>query len=383
MSTASADIPAEAAAEAVPGLADEDPDDAFDADDPAPGEAARGGSLMQDLADVLRGAGLEVKEVDGWKQRQRGGAGYSAARPLGIIIHHTASPASWDGKRDVDYMTFQCENKPLANLYLDRRGRWWVLAAGATNTNDKGGPWRNIPENGANSRVLGIEAGNDGVGEVWPEVMQESYVRGVVALAEAYRIRTEDVLSHHEWAPRRKMDPAGPSRFSKGRNPWDMARFRAEVASRRGQPDPPPRPDPRPAPVVDISTRYVVQPGDTWWGIAEKTLGDARKNWPILAAANGGPERVLRPGDVLTVPGKGPAIPTFPGVARLGDRGAVVLAWQEALIRRGVIKDDPANRDRHYGGGMQGAIRRLQRSWGWADADGTADERTWQRLHAS
>lgn len=381
MTIPSADIPDEAFVEAVPGFADDDPDDAFDAADESKGpEAAPGGALLQDLADVLRRAGLEVKEVDGWKHRRRGGAGYSTARPLGIIIHHTASRASFDGAPDAEYMTFHCENKPLANLYLDRSGRWWVLAAGATNTNGKGGPWGRIPENGANSRVLGIEAGNDGVGEVWPDVMQESYLRGVVALADAYDIDTNDVLSHREWAPLRKVDPAGPSRFSRGNQPWDMNRFRAEVAARRGNVDPLPPPPPPPPPDV---TQYVVRPGDTWWGIAAKLLGDPRRNWSVLADANGGPGRVLRPGDVLVVPSSGPIIPAFPGVARLGDRGPVVRAWQDALVRKGVIRASPANRDGHYGNGMQRAVRNLQRSWGWTDADGTADERTWRRLHAT
>ena len=149
MSTAPVDVPGEATREAQEGLSDFDTNDSYDAEDPGPGEEARGGSLLQDLADVLRNAGLTVQEVDGWKQRQRGGSGYQMARPQGIIVHHTASPKSWDGKRDVDYMTKQCEAKPLANLYLDRSGRFWVLAAGATNTNGKGGPWQSLPQNGA------------------------------------------------------------------------------------------------------------------------------------------------------------------------------------------------------------------------------------------
>ena len=77
----------------------------------------------------------------------------------------------------------------MANLYLERSGRWWVLAAGATNTNGKGGPWGRIPANSANSKVIGIEAGNNGIGEAWPEGMQESYTTGVAALAKHYRHR--------------------------------------------------------------------------------------------------------------------------------------------------------------------------------------------------
>jgi len=392
MTTAQADVPDEATRQAEEGLSDFDSDDSYDTTDPAPGEEPRGGSLLQDLADVLRKAGLTVQEVDGWKQRQRGGSGYQMSRPEGIIVHHTASPSSWDGKRDVDYMTKQCDAKPLANLYLDRSGRFWVLAAGATNTNGKGGPWQSLPQNGANSRVIGIEAGNNGLGEAWPEAMQDAYVNGVAALAAAYRIDTKMILSHQEWAPGRKVDPSGPSRFG-SRNAagsWNMDNFRAAVAKKRGEA----AHAPVVAPQQTVTTNtYVVQPGDSWWAIAGKTLGDLSSNWPVVAAANGGASRVLRPGEVLTIPGAvsgggsgtpasgGSGVPAFPGEARLNDQGPVVLAWQNALIGRGVIKDSAGNRDSNYGTGMRDAVLRLQRSWSWKDADGVGGKHTWTKLH--
>jgi hypothetical protein len=146
----------------------------------------------------------------------------------------------------------------------------------------------------------------------------------------------------------------------------------------------------------------VVMPGDSWWSITERTLGNPARNWRKLADANGGPGRQLHPGDVLTVPGRrkkkpapgepvtgptdpsgltGPAVPAFPGDAELGDRGPIVLTWQRALIARRVISDNAANRDSHYGEGMQKAVLKLQRSWGWSDADGVAGRHTWRKLH--
>jgi peptidoglycan hydrolase-like protein with peptidoglycan-binding domain len=59
----------------------------------------------------------------------------------------------------------------------------------------------------------------------------------------------------------------------------------------------------------------------------------------------------------------------------------VVVAWQQALIAHHVISDIAANRDGIYGKGMAGAVRRLQRSWGWSNADGVAGAHTWSRLH--
>ena len=381
----------EATAVAVDDVGDFDPLDAVDASDPPPGTTARGGEILHDLADVLRRAGQPVREVDGWQQRQRGGSGYSQSGPIGIIVHHTASSSGWNGEQDANFLTFQCDVKPMANLYLDRGGQWWVLAGGATNTNGSGGPWGPIPLDSANSRVIGIEAGNNGVGEPWPDVMQDAYVAGVAALADAYRIEPGNVLSHQEWAPTRKVDPAGPSRFGSinSSHTWDMDVFRAAVNEARGGPGPV-KPPPKPTPTTTNGKTYVVKPGDSWWKITALTMGDPGRNWRALAAANGGPDRQLHPGQVLRIPGAGgpsapPApggLPPFPGAAKLDDRGPVVLAWQRALIAHRVISDIPANRDSHYGRGMFTAVMRLQRSWDWDDADGVAGRNTWRKLHA-
>ena len=239
----------QAARVAVDGWGDDDVEDAYDAADPPPGEGTRGGHMLVELADVLRGAGVAVEELDGWQYRARSGAGFAASGPVAVIVHHTASGPGCDGHRDAQYLTTASGAKPMANLYVDRGGRWWVCAAGATNTNGKGGPLGPLPANSANSRVIGIEAGNNGIGEPWPDVMQDSYVAGVAALVAAYGIDTAHVYGHHEWAPGRKVDPAGPSRFGSVNrySSWDMGRFRAAVAACRGG-SPPPAPAPHAAP---------------------------------------------------------------------------------------------------------------------------------------
>jgi LysM repeat protein len=286
------------------GLADFDPSDAFDASDDDPTKSLSPRRFLTDLGDVLRAAGHQVQEVDGWQQRARRSGGYPGA-PAAIIIHHTASKKPWDGDRDVKFLTFDCDAAPLANLYLDRGGQWWVLAAGATNTNGKGGPLGSIPADKANSRVIGIEAGNDGVGEPWPEVMQDAYLSGVAALADAYGVATNHVFAHHEWAPGRKIDPAGPNRFGTvGRNQsWDMNAFREQLQQKRGQAAAPEAATVTTTPDASHASTYVVQPGDSWWRIAEQTMGNPGANWTVLADANGGRDRKLLAGNVLTIPG--------------------------------------------------------------------------------
>ena len=185
-----------------------------------------GSRYLTDLADVLRRAGLTVIELDGWPSRARGSGGYDAGRPSTVMVHHTASPPSSSGRPDAEYCALYDDDAPLSNLCLDRDGVWWVLAAGATNTNGAGGPLGSVPEDSMNSHAIGIEA-NGGAGETWPAVQTNAYVAGVATLRAAYGIA--DVFAHFEWAPDRKIDPAGPSPYATGDQSWDMDAFRADV----------------------------------------------------------------------------------------------------------------------------------------------------------
>lgn len=192
-----------------------------------------GDRYLTDLADVLRGAGLDVVELDGWQFRSRGSGGYDSGRPTHVMVHHTASPPSASGASDANYCAYYDEDAPLSNLCLDRDGCWWILAGGATNTNGKGGPLDGVPADSMNTHSIGVEA-NGGYGYSWPDVQQDSYVRGVATLCQRYGIRY--VRGHVEWAPTRKVDPAGQSRWASGAATWNLNAFRNDVtAAQSGQ----------------------------------------------------------------------------------------------------------------------------------------------------
>ena len=127
-----------------------------------------GSRYLTDLANVVRGAGLVVQEEPGWQSRSRGSGGYSSGLPNAVMIHHTASGPSSDGQPDVSYMCYSADARPIANLYLSRQGKVWVMAAGATNTNGSGGPLGPVPADSMNSSAIGIEAGNNGTGSPGP-----------------------------------------------------------------------------------------------------------------------------------------------------------------------------------------------------------------------
>jgi hypothetical protein len=143
------------------------------------------------------------------------------------MVHHTASSPRSDGQSDVNYIISGSPVAPISNLYLDRSGTAWVCAGGPTNTNGAGGPLGTVPKDQMNAHAIGIEIANTGVGEPYPTVQQDAVVKMVRALCSRYGI--SQVFSHFEWAPGRKIDPTGPSRWSPQGGKWNMDAFRTEV----------------------------------------------------------------------------------------------------------------------------------------------------------
>ena len=187
-----------------------------------------GARYLTDLANVCWRAGYPVIEVEGWQTRARGSGGYNDGKPDHVCIHHTGSPPSSDGWPDVNYCTYNDDDAPLCNLYLSRVGEIYVCAAGATNTNGTGDCPHLSPDT-MNSSAIGIEANNHG-GHPWPEVQQDAYLALVAVLCDAYGIPHAHVESHAEWAPSRKVDPAGESSWAAGTATWDMYDFRDDLA---------------------------------------------------------------------------------------------------------------------------------------------------------
>jgi hypothetical protein len=202
-----------------------------------------GSRYLTDLASVVRAAGITVQEEPGWATRARSSGGYNSELPNHVMAHHTASNPSSDGQADVNYCCYGSENRPVANLYLSRSGKVWVMAAGATNTNGQGhDPCGATNDDSMNSAAIGIEAANTGTGETWPTAQQDVYLRLVKALCDRYGIPNGRIHAHSEWAPDRKIDPAGQSRYASGGAKWNMAAFRSDVANTGGggEPLPPP-----------------------------------------------------------------------------------------------------------------------------------------------
>jgi len=214
------------------------------------------GGLLTDLANVLRAAGCVVVEYDGWQSRARSGgsARYPSEGPWAVYWHHTASDTS--PANDASYMCHGSGDRPVANLLMARDGAVWVLAAGPTNTNGKGGPHtlpdgRTVPLDSANSRVIGMEIANNGVGQAFPAAQIDACFRASTALCDAYRVRPDNVVIHQVWAPSRKIDPATASAVQGAWRPdsttssgtWSLGDVRAECLARAGGSPPPTDPN--------------------------------------------------------------------------------------------------------------------------------------------
>lgn len=158
---------------------------------------------LNDMADAIRAAGLNVVEVGNWRARNHG----SMAGVRSIICHHTAGPLNGT------YPSLNTVTNgrpglagPLAQLGLGRDGTVYVISngvawhAGATIDDSVYG----------NSWSIGIEAENNGVGEVWPDVQVNAYAKLCAVLCKHYNLPVSRVKGHKEICrpAGRKIDPA-------------------------------------------------------------------------------------------------------------------------------------------------------------------------------
>lgn len=178
---------------------------------------------LNDLADAIRAAGMNVVEVGGWKSHNHG----SMAGVRSIICHHTAGAATGNfPSLNVVRNGRPGLAGPLAQLGLARDGTVYVISNGAA---WHAGATVNDSIYG-NSWSIGIEAENTGTGEVWPEVQVNAYAKLCAILCKHYNVPVDRVKGHKEICSPvgRKIDPANL--------PGDMSGLRARVADQIANP---------------------------------------------------------------------------------------------------------------------------------------------------
>jgi hypothetical protein len=299
---------------------------------------------LLNLPSWLREGGLTVEEYPGWETRSRSSGGYDAVWAIGV--HHTAS--STTPANDLNYMLNNADAKPIGALYLARDGVVTVCAAGATNTQGRGGPYKTskgtIPLDAGNRYMLSIEAAWNS-NETWPEVQQVAYAKLCHILVTKLGLAWGDIVSHAEWTSR-KYDPAGESKYAKGNALWDMDKFRGDCwLAYADETPPPPAPEPAPEPEPELPAppptegvesvnpaAWYVKKGDSPWSVSEAVYGSGSQNGKLDHSAFNSHSTASKPVfvDVPGVAGTRTTVKAGEGVASIIRHLVGSNAWPTA-----------------------------------------------------
>jgi hypothetical protein len=172
------------------------------------------------LPGALRRAGLTVVEEPGWAKRGHG----APMRARAVILHHDASPAG-PSPDVVNWLVAGyasgADRHYDAQVWVDRAGRWHMIAAGSAQHAGTGRGWGAIRADEGNVDSFGVETDHT-TGERWPAGQLASIRKGLAAIcARTGWDPMTSVVGHKEYAAGRKTDPAG----------IDMAQLRRQVTA--------------------------------------------------------------------------------------------------------------------------------------------------------
>lgn len=183
---------------------------------------------LNDLADVLRDAGLKVVEVPGWKENGRPSS-TGGFNPGGNLWHHTGAKDTNPNSITDDYAYARWLAEigrsdlpaPLCQVSIGRDGTVYVCASGRGNhagTARSTGP---MAAGDGNYIYLGWECQNSG-SEGWSKAQYDAMVLAGAATSIHYGWSAQANRAHRETSLTGKWDPGG----------LDMNRFRNDIESK-------------------------------------------------------------------------------------------------------------------------------------------------------
>ena len=197
------------------------------------------------------GVGYSAADPTGasdWRSRGRP-ASTGPFNPVGVLCHHTASPAGTSDSADLNCILAGNSSAPgpISQIYIGRTATVYLVAAGRANHGGSGmRPGVDFMCNDMNALLVGIEVGNNGVGEYWSDAQTTVYAEVVAALCAYYAFRIEDVYLHATTGPpsggcNSKIDPAGPWQREPdiGGATWNLDVWRQFVTEMGGATPPP------------------------------------------------------------------------------------------------------------------------------------------------
>ena len=163
-------------------------------------------SLWDGFVRDLKGQGLTVRKVKGWKTRSAG-----SFDPVGVCLHHTATQSTSGDLPAAGVVTNGVAGipGPLCNILIGRSGTVLMVAAGRANHAGLGGPLHDIPKDQGNAHLVGIECENNGTGEPWPDEQRRAMTIVSAILLERLGQPARMCVDHKQWAPKRKIDLGG------------------------------------------------------------------------------------------------------------------------------------------------------------------------------
>lgn len=274
---------------------------------------------LTDLDAALTAGGVPYVEVGpsaadytdspDWRSRGRP-ASTGPFEPAGVLCHHTASPAGTSDEADINAILWGNSSAPgpISQLYCGRSGVVHIIAAGRANHGGQGiRPGIDSQCEDMNGALIGIEGGNSGVGEFWPDAQIEAYAALVAALCDWYGWPLEAVYLHGQTGPpgggcNSKIDPAGPWAGQPelvGSTMWNVDLWRAVCGSRASAPiTPPPLPSTRrQSTMADFVVIYGI-PDVADGTVLELVHGTKRyvssdEWWQVLKGVVAGPDGVV------------------------------------------------------------------------------------------
>jgi hypothetical protein len=170
------------------------------------------------FVDELRAEGLNVRLYEGWAAR---GGPWSAARPVGTMLHHTAAPVPYP----LSDLAGRDSGRVKCNANVKQDGTVWLVAYWACNyssgkgssvileelaqgiTPDENARARNLVDDiGGNPYFFNIETDHRGDGSPMPLEVELVIAKLATVAGKHYGYTPARIISHAEWTAR-KIDP--------------------------------------------------------------------------------------------------------------------------------------------------------------------------------
>lgn len=169
------------------------------------------------LPEALRLWGVEVREMNGWRERGQG----DFTDIQGVMVHHTGAANT---SPETIAFGHSALRGLLSQIHLSPKGIATMCGVGIAYHAGEADAGRGGPAGQGyvtrpsatgqksyttgNARYIGIEAQHSGnPKDPWPEAQMEAYVRCCAAICWFLGYGTDRVIAHKEYAPSRKVDP--------------------------------------------------------------------------------------------------------------------------------------------------------------------------------